>query len=276
MPANLFGREAKLVVGDYDVGELDFGFNVTKHLRKEPNTAKITVYGLSEQRRQALEDRKDKVPVELSAGYQGASFLIFLGLLDSATSHQEGPEWVTTVHMDDGKKGRKKRGAISFKAGGSWKKAAQDLVKNMDVSAGNLVEKLGAKLSLEQLGSVFSSGFAAKGNSQDTLERILNGAGLTHSIQNGELEVREIGEPLFPANNATILKPDTGLIGTPSVDRLGRIEARALIVPGLNPGHAVKIESSTANGIWVVDSVEYSGSTHGSDWYAEIEGAPIK
>ena len=48
MPANLFGREAKLVVGDYDVGELDFGFNVTKHLRKEPKTAKITVYGLSE------------------------------------------------------------------------------------------------------------------------------------------------------------------------------------------------------------------------------------
>lgn len=273
--SKLFGRAAQLTVGSYDVGGLDFGFNVSKHLRKEPNTAKITVYNLSEQRRKTLEDSKEKIAVKLSAGYESASFLIFLGLLDAATSHQEGPSWVTTVYTDDGKKGRKARGAISFKAGGSWKKAAQDLAKNMDVGLGNLVEKLGSKLSIEQLGSAFSSGFAAKGNSQDTLERILNGAGLSHSIQNGEIEVREVGQPLFPANQATVLSKSSGLVGTPSVDRKGRLEARALIVPGLDPGHAVKVESSTANGIWVVDSVEYSGSTRGSDWYADIEGAPV-
>ena len=272
---SLFKRDARLVVGNFDVTGLRFGFNVTKHLRKEPNTAKVTVYNLAPERRKELENLKGKIPVKLIAGYEGATFVVFLGLLDAATSTLEGPDWVTTVHSDDGKGARKKRGAISFKAGGSWKKAAQDLAKNMDVGQGNLLEKLGSALSIDQLGSIFSSGFAAKGNSQDSLERILNGAGLTHSIQGGEIEVRRVGQPLFPANQATVLTPKSGLVGTPSVDRKGRLEARALIVPGLDPGRAVKVQSSTADGIWIVDSVEYSGDKYGSDWYADIEGAPL-
>lgn len=275
MTTRLFKRKARLVVGEFDVTNLRFGFNVEKHLRKEPNSAKITVYNMSEDKRKSLEGDKKQIPVQLEAGYEDETFLIFLGFLDSARSERQGADWVTTIYSDDGRKASRARSGISFKAGASYKKAAEDLAQKMDVGLGNLIEKIGTALNLDFLGNKSDSGLVPKGKAQDALEKILNASGFTHSVQDGEIEVRELNKPLFPATEAVTLNRSSGLVDTPSIDKKGRIEARALMINGLSPGHAVKVESNTANGIWLIDSVLFSGDTHGSDWYAEIEGRPL-
>lgn len=271
----LFKRKARLVVGDFDVTNLRFGFNVEKHLRKEPNTAKITVYNMSEDKRKSLEGDNKEIPVRLEAGYEDESFLVFLGFLDSARSERQGSDWVTTIYTDDGRKASLARSGLTFKAGASWKKVVEDLARGMDVGLGNLLEKVGSGLNLEALGNKSASGIVPRGSAQDALERILNASGFTHSVQDGQIEVRQLNRSLSPLQDAVVLRRDTGLVDTPSIDKKGRVEARALMINGLFPGQAVRIESLTANGIWLIDSAILVGDTAGPDWYVEIEGRPL-
>ena len=270
---SLFGRTLQLVVGDLDVSGLRCAFTIEKHLRSEPNTGKISVWNMSKDHRRSLEERADGVPVRLEAGLGEDRAVLFQGLLDVALSEKDGPDWVTNIYTDDGKDAVHARGAVSYRGGVNVNKIAEDLAKEMGVGVGNLLEALKNAKNLDELGSAVAHGFASKGGPADALYKLLNDVGLEGSVQDGELQVLTKDQPIDPV--AVVLRRDTGLVGTPAVDRKGRLEARALLISGLKPGASVQVESVTANGLWRLDAVTYVGDTHGQDWYAEIEGQPL-
>ena len=268
----LFIRKARLIVGDFDVTNLRFAFTIEKHLRKEPNTGKISIWNLTETQRQSLENRKKGIPVQVEAGYRDQTFLIFKGFLDIALSEKDGPDWITNIYTDDGKDAIKARGAVSYRGGVNVNKILQDTAKQMGVGLGNLVESIKDK-SLSELGTAVANGFTGKNNPADTMFTLLDDLGFDGSIQDNEIQVMQKGQPINP--NAVLLTENTGLVDTPAVDRKGRLEARVLMIPGLFPGASVSVKSPTANGNWRVDSTTYIGDTFTNDWYIEIEGAGI-
>lgn len=269
----LFGRTIKVAVGDLDVTGLRVGFTLEKHLRKEPNKGKISVWNLSAAHRKSLEDRTEGVPVRLEAGLGDDRAVLFQGLLDAALSEKDGPDWITNIYTDDGKDAVHARGAVSYRGGIDVKRVAQDLAKSMGVGAGNLVEALKGASNVEEIGAAVAHGFAAKGGPADALSGLLGDMGLEMSVQDGEIQAMKKDAPIDPT--AILLRRDTGLIGTPAVDRKGRLEFRCLLISGVKPGASVRVESLTANGDWRVDAVTYVGDTAGQDWYCEGEGRPL-
>lgn len=122
--------------------------------------------------------------------------------------------------------------------------------------------------------TIFQKAVTVSGRVSDILDKYFASAGFQWSIQNGQVQVREPfganGEPVV------LLNQYTGLIGTPEIGEQGKISFVALLTGSIRPGRRVVIESSSANGVFIVEHVRYSGDTWGNDWYAQGEAVPEK
>ena len=106
----LFDRKVELHVYldvvKYVIRDLHMSFDVLATRDSKPNTAKITVYNLSETTRGLFNELT--TGIELWAGYGDNLGMIFRGSWDSKTSiyrhKQTGPDWVTEIETGDGLK----------------------------------------------------------------------------------------------------------------------------------------------------------------------------
>lgn len=273
MTEPLFMRKATLKVGTLDVSDFRFGFNVERDRRQAPNKATISVWNLSPDKRKTLESSEDGIPVELIAGYESGTSTLLLAELDTAVSERADTDWITTIKSEDGKSAAKKRSGRGFRGGVSVNKVLKDLADDMGIGLGNLTTILSKSLSIDEIGSSFAGGFSSKGGSADAFFQLLESTGHTASIQNGELQVVRKG--VAATAIAVFLSKGSGLIGNPMVDSKGRIEVTSLLSKDLVPGALIDVDSTTAKGQWVIDTVEYVGDTFRKEWYAEMEGAPL-
>lgn len=275
--ATLFGRAAAVTVGTGDgqalrITGLDFEFKVVKHLRREPNTAEVKIFNLSEHSRQSIE-RAEHARIVLEAGYVEDVHVIFDGGLRKAWSAREGTDIVTTIESGDGEKGfREGRVNTSFGPGTSVRSVIEHVAGTMGVGPGNLAEQVNGA-AFEGLGSTYVEGVVASGSSRDVLTGLASSAGLEWSIQDGNLQ-------LLPFNSssqstAVLLSPGTGLVGSPSVDSENVLKARAKLIPGLFPGRKVEVRSEFVTGVFRATKVSYTGETAGAAWYADVEGALV-
>lgn len=268
--AQLWRRTWRVVVGPVDVSELDVDFTVYKSKKREPNKATVTVYGLSANTRQRIEGTRPRV--EVYAGYEpGDPPLLFVGEATRAqgvVTEADGVEVITTIEAkDQGDSYQRARINRSFAAGAAVGDVLTVAVDALGIGRGNLSDFVRG-LELSNGATTFPEGFVASGAARDVVDSLVRGAGLRWSVQNGVFTVRERGRPV--QNRATLLKPETGLVGSPTADERGVVTATCLIQPGLDPGRRVVLESRQFNGGYAVRSVEYSGSTSGSDWYAKL------
>ena len=89
------------------------------------------------------------------------------------------------------------------------------------------------------------------------------------------------GEPL--QTREIVLSASSGLTGAPTWDergrrtngRRGRAQVQCLIMPGLDPGRRVRVESDTVTGDFEIRKVGLAGDTRGNDWFADLELRPI-
>jgi len=100
------------------------------------------------------------------------------------------------------------------------------------------------------------------------LREMAKSANLDLSIQEGELLLTQVGQPL--STTAVVLSPTSGLIGSPQAGTKGEVKARALLLPGLKPKRQVEIKSELVSGMYVITKAKYTGDTSGNDWYADI------
>lgn len=264
-----WNRYAAVTLGSKESGralkfeQLKIVFQVEKTSESSANTAKISVYNLSDQGRALAEGQKAFVLLE--AGYTDAFGQLFVGTIRRAYISRQGPDWVTTVECGDG--GQALRATHidkSYAPGTDYKQIIQDVAKSY-VDQGRIV--IGSLIGIQS--EKAQTGLSVSGSSQSVLDDLTAKQGLEWSIQDETLQI--LPKQTDIGRQAVLLTPQTGLVGSPirrEVDSGAGVEFTALIQPALFPGRRVKIESRQINGFYKLRQVSFSGDTHGQAWYA--------
>ena len=276
---DLWHRDWELTIGTTRISPregvaLDIAFEVEKSLAREPNTATVKVFNLGRQRRDALAQGAQ---LELRAGYLDLTSTLFVGEARRIYSERHGPDVVTMAEArDGGREYRTTRLDRGWSPGTPVAAVVDAAVEAMGIGAGNLGQYRD-QLTLEEGGDdTFREGYVASDAAWRVLSTILLDCGLRWSVQSGNLQVRQPGQPA--ERTAVHLSPSTGLIGSPSRDIGGSrstqqrmiVNASSLLRPGLYPGRIVVIESSEVEGNFRVKRCRYVGDTAGDDWRAEL------
>ncbi len=264
--STLFDRRVVLRIGDLEWTDLRVVFSVRRSTRKRPNLARaIRVYGLS-------RDTVGSVMapgslVQLSAGYATTAEVVFTGQLTRAQVLREGPDLVAEITARDG--GTAWQASASRVFGGSVTVAS---------AVASLASDMGLAVSASTLGSITGSTrrtVVARGYARDALDDLLRAAGYEWSIQDGALQVLQVGQAL--ANTAVVLSAGTGLVNEPQPMEKGRgWVVQSLMQPKIRPGRVVVLESVRASGAYRCTVVEHNGDTHSAQpWTTVAELRPL-
>jgi hypothetical protein len=271
----LFGRQVRVTVGSLAIENLDVEFKVTKSLQPEPNKAMIRIFNLNRAHREQLE-QQTQVPVELFVGYEEsetANGLIYRGTLRRPFSVLEIPDWVTTIRTGDSEKEtRSARVNKSFSPGVTFDAMLKEAANALGVGLGNAIEAFSKGKFEEGAKSLFSGGIL-QGSAHKEMKRLLRSANLEFSVQDGELQVLEIGKAL--QSRAQVLSPTTGLIGSPQFGTKGQLKVRCLLIPDVFPGRKIQVKSSRVDGLFRVEKASYTGNTRAADWYIDLEAKEL-
>jgi hypothetical protein len=295
-----YNRSSTVTVGTtqiQNIGQqlgLRVSFNVKRTLQaKEPNTCDLKIWNLAPSTLAAIANSAQKsnviqapptgipnalgqpvnvIPVQIEAGFVGQTGSIFLGEMRSAQTITDGDDTVTELNTGDGDVALGlQRINASFVAGTTPISIVQALLAQAGLGTGNLAAVQSTFVAAQ--GTLFARGVNFKGNPARALADICQGLGLEFSIQNGAAQFLPRGQPL--AGQAYLLSPASGLIGSPTVDTAGILSAMTFILPGLNPGAPVAIDSKFVQGNFRILSVEFVGDTFGTEWYAKLTGASL-
>lgn len=271
--APLFGRDFVVVVqsGETDAVEvrppLGLTFSVSRTLRREPNEATIELHNLAPATRNAILN-VEQPRVTLRVGYVEAdTFLIFSGDCDVHKARERTDVSIVLEGKDGGDAYRRVRIAQPFAANTRVDAVVRALVGDLGIGAGNL-EEFASSLRLASGSQVVGDGFTANGHVRNVLDGIVRSSGLSWSIQAGALQLRANNEA--PRREIQLLSPDTGLIGSPTIDDDGLVTAAAFLRPGTSPGDRVRLESRDYPGVYEVTEVTYVGDSTGADWDAQL------
>jgi len=213
--------------------------------------------------------------VYLEAGYKDFIGTLFLGDVRSVTTKIQGPDVVTSFSSGDGSKAiRGKRVAVTFGSSVTVPTVLDHLAQTLGVKPGNLAQAKQA-LATEGLATLFPKGLSLYGNAWRQTQEFARSAGLEISIQDDALQILRPGAAL--TNRAYLLTPDTGLLGSPSVDADGTVSFEALLIPDLRPGTKVQLDTDGVKGFYRVTHSEYRGNTApGSTvWGVSCHAAPL-
>lgn len=267
----LFGRRCDILVHDLRVTGLRVSFAIKRTLRSLPNAAEVKVYNLSRDSRARIESVADEgsVRVQILAGYGDEVFNIFTGDLKDAQSTRDGADVITAVSgVDGGHAHRTSRVSRSFSPGAAVSTVLGFLADSIGVDIGNAVEAF-AGSALGDSGRTFPSGTTVNGSAAEELDALCRSAGLEYSIQDNRLQVLTIGRAV--PGQAVRLSPETGLVGSPTEGNRGVVSGQCKIIPDVQPGRLIQLDAEFIQGVYRLDSCEYVGDTHGSDWDIKFE-----
>lgn len=246
-------------------------FRVEKSLGKDPNTAEVAIYNLKEATRGLLSQKAIQTIIE--AGYAGAAHVIFRGKLDYGATAREGTDWISNFESTDGgKEVRDSRINVSFKSVG-FQAAILEAANAMGLGLGNVEEKIRGG-NIRGALSEFGAGLVMSGQAAPQFDKLVRSFGYEWSIQDEQIVLLEPAGVLDPGN-AIVLSSATGLVGSPQAGDDGTIEARSLMIPSMQPGRKVRIDSEFVNGFFRVERSVFLGDTRGQEWYTDIEVKPL-
>lgn len=291
MTLNLFGRSYRLLVSDpagaassgLDLSNLDIQFEVKRTLLpRKPNVANIKVWGLSDNSRKILSAPSGALNVSLSVGYGDTIHEIYKGEARSAYHVFDGPEVISNIETGDSEKAMQTaRIRTTFPPGttpGQVLKAISESLIAKGVGEGNLKDAI---IHIESQGRVNDDGAAYYGNASDNLEDFCDSVGLDVSFQGRAFQFREKGKPILGSKGliSFSISPNSGLLGSPAVDYKNKemvVTCKTLILPGLVPGFAVRLDSREAKGTFLIRDVQWKGESKGNDWHCELVMRELK
>ncbi len=287
--ASLYGRAVKLTVGvpdnpalkvdvefndtnshGLDVSGFDIEFEVEKTLKPEPNTCAISVYNLSEDSRQILSGGH-KLTVRLDAGYKGALSQLYLGEVRAAWTERSGPDFITHLESGDSEQEiAKSRIRASYGPKIPAMQALTAIVEALGVGTGNVAT---AAAMLAAKGIVTINGGSLGGHAASRLTDFCRSAGLEWSVQDGVIQILDLGQII--SKQAVLVSAATGMLNSPTVDSDGIISVETLIIPGLQPGGLVVMDSLFVKGGYRVERCKWHGQIFGNEWSINFEGKKI-
>lgn len=284
----LFDRVTRLILYSTTSVEIfedyDMQFDIFATSASEPNTAKITIWGLSEDQRSLFGP--DLLALEFYAGYSRDEVgMIFRGTWDPRKSeinhYKQGPDWQTDIETGDGLK--ESAGAFfnkSFAAGTTLRQVVFEVAATF-----------GLPIHYEFIrDESFLHAASFTGKSSKILDDLAWSFKFDWSIQHGALLITERGEPSTTAGVVHVLNHNTGLIGEPTVTEKG-FEFRTMMLGTLKPKGLIqlndpllvgKLEAQAARlkpkkadtfgrsisqtGVYVIDQIQYNGDNRNGDF----------
>lgn len=271
----LWQRKWRVTCGALDVSAIDLNFAVGKSLKPEPNTAALTLYNLSEESRNMLS-APGELTLLIEAGYANETDKpgqIYLGPVRSAVHTVDRADIVTTIESADSQKALgSSRFKLAVGPGAAPSVVLQAIAKSLGVKLGNLSQ---AAAKLAASGKVlFPLATSISGSSAKVLTDFCRSANLEWSVQDGELQILNLGAALD--SQPYILNSDTGLVGSPSIDKDGVVTLQTLMLRGLRPGIRVVVDSRFVKGTFRIQECSYTGDTRADDWYIDMVCKPVK
>lgn len=252
-------------------------FNVEKTDGKDPNTARIDIYNLSENTRNLIKKLNEFVVLNAGYVYGDGAQLLFSGDISSIIHKKTSPDIVTTISADDGKNSLTKyKISLSHSSGTSATVILNKILNTFPI--GNNLEKV------LYTNKKYVNGFAFAGLARDALTKVTEFLDLDWTIQNNKIILT-----LFDSDDLTqsmYLSEETGMINSP--ERLTSSARKAkkksnknkpgwrftsLLMPQINPKNKIAAESSEikSNSVFTVSTVSHNGDTHGSEWTTVTE-----
>lgn len=275
-----FGRIVELTIGPSEsvgklIKDLRISFFVEKTDKESANKARIEIYNISDD--SALELGKANNNVILRAGYEdeGGAKNLFFGQIADAVYKKESPETKLEITAFDGQTNiQEKNISVSYGPATPVQTIFNDLLSAFGLPLSN------ASLVLSE---AYTNGYAFVGKTKDAITEVLAFAGKTWTIQNQQLTVISPGESV--ERTGLLLSPDTGLINTPepledveedaTKEVPKRYRVQSLLYPQMVPGAEIKIQSSIVNGIFRVETIEFTGDNFEGSFAAEAEVVQI-
>lgn len=266
----LFGRRVVVTIDELRVEGLTTKFTV-RHQSDGFGKAQIEIYNLNSTHRQDIETYDDKL-VTLEVGYQDTTLdQIFKGVIRRGYTKKIPQNYITTLETGDGDKAQKVRMNRAYQPKTPKRLVWSDLVtalKDAGIGAGNAIAKFDLAEFQDNM-EEFLSGAAVQGSVLKEIKRMARAAKLDIQIQDQELVVTALDEPL--EETAVVLAPGSGLVGEPEKGTKGEIKVKALIIPGLRPKRLIQLDSRRYQGVYVIKSTKYKGDSRGNEWYAYLE-----
>jgi hypothetical protein len=271
-----FNRIRRVQVGNIDISHLDCEFKIKRTLRRQPNTAELTVYNLSGEASARIRDTRDLF-VDIAAGYEhdGDPPLLFRGIAtNDVTVYKQNTEIVLEIKARDGAPSLKARINRSYEPNVNIKQVLNDLVQSLGVGKGNLDNFINDSL-LSTRQNTLPQGFVSAGNAWIVFDRIIRASGNRWSIQNGVIQI--IKQDNTRIRVGKLIKSETGLIGSPKRDKQGKVTIEVLLQSGLEPGNVIRLVSDFVEGDYEIQETTYTGSTFGANpsWSATCVLKPI-
>lgn len=244
----------------------------------KPNTARFSVFNLNPDHRKALiaagtpsgKGTKAKgVRVRFEAGHEGAISQIFEGDLRIIYTDHLAPDNILHLESGDGD-----HVIATARINRSWGPGTpvatvlKDVAEALGIGSGNLLSKIQG-VALDGWGQVFTQGTVASGSAVKELTRLTKSVGISWSIQDGTLQLLGNGESL--AGTAVLVSPETGMVGSPSIDHKGILSVKMLLTPDIFPGRKLKVEASDIQGVFRVEKAKYAGDSSANDWYIDCD-----
>ncbi len=281
----LFNRKCVLIAGKsppnnfvqvvptaIKIEDLRIDFSIEKDDKPQPNRCSIQVYNLTPLHRGQLDQKG--IRVILQAGYEGTIAQIFSGDARFINSDKVGPDWITKFECGDAERAYTfARVSQSFGAGTTVKDVIGAVVNQLQVDPGNALQVA------QKMSRSFANGYVAQGTASTELTRLLEPAGFDWSIQDGRIEVLGLLDTVTA--EVPLISATTGMVGSPEFGTGEKLKGpaflkvKSLLQPRLRPGQKFEIRSRSQNGFFKCRKVRHVGSTHGGDWYSEIEAIGI-
>lgn len=298
--AQIFQPKTKLVFYasgiKHEIEDLYMDFEITLSSLSVPNQATIKVFNLAAPTRALFQERHQAI--EFYTTYEGNDFtLIFDGATSSVSSKRQGPEWVTEINCEEGRKEYDtKIFSKSYAKGVLVETIMEDIAKVF-----GLPYKID-NIYLDKAKIISSETFFGK--AKDCLNRICKEYDHNWSILHGVLEIRYNNDVFIAEPTAIVISPQTGLLESPTQvvrteeekkdpaedkkktkkakkdeeeedrKKIG-VSCLCALHPGLKPGRLVRIKSlygdADTDGVFLIDTVKFFGSNYSGQFEAEFQ-----
>lgn len=280
--AQLFNRKAIVTMGPKGgqgvrIEGLRVAFDITKTNKKSANNAKIMIYNLNESNKSILKTKEDlSLTLEIGYGINNID-LLFTGDIVRSSTQRSGPDFISTIEVDDGDQALTTATLDkSYVAGTNMKTVVNDALQSMK-DAGQVI--IGTVNNIKD--DIAQNGFSASGLAANVIEQITKKQGLEFSVQDNETQI--LGEDEDTGEEAIVLTPSTGLIGSPRIGLIGKeaakidgIEFKALIqTTRFKPGRVAQIKSREVDGFFKILKSKFTGDTHAPAWFVTCEAQTI-
>lgn len=286
----------------YKRDALRISFTIDKDTTKKTNKSKIKIWNLSDDTLDIIE--KDDIVVELWAGYFKENNMrrIFVGyaMTIETKNDNNGKDIVTEINASDGQISiRDSIMSVGYPPGIN----SREIINGIATTMG-----LALFTAPDVVFPDYPDGFSYVGKAADALDVVCGVIGAAWSIQNEVLQI--IMSDGTTGMRGFVFGPNSGLLDYPehfvrsayasaakqaaqtaktaisSARKKRKKDAsrkkdrkqkkygwriKALLNPSVNPGDAIRIESSFVSGWFKLEAVKHEGDSHGKDWYSTMD-----